>query len=251
MENHQTDDIGRLLQQLDLEKTKYKVFRGGASLLLRGSTPEDAEFEDANEAPRGLLAGESERFNDGPAVSPSSAPKRLEAPARSLVDRPTVPREPSRSILESLLNLQAVHSAGPSSTEQTAGSTACRELPSMVLAEAWERRRFSRPWAESLPKGSDASSWWMWRLLVSFHSISELWRHVLIFQHSRSDGRRDCTIHIACGKPGELTVALSSEVDCSYVNAGLYSIKRGLARAWCRGAMVSRSCAPMPVAWRS
>ncbi len=224
MENHQTDDIGRLLQQLDLEKTKYKVFRGGASLLLRGSTPEDVEFEDADETPRALLAGESERLSKRAEVSPSFAPKRLEAPGASSVDRSLSAREPSRSILESLLNLHSVHSAGHSSTEQTAaprtpGATlygACGGVGTTTILSALGRISSKGEQRVLLVDMASPSF-----LPLYFGALSPR-SYISTFS---SDGRRDCTIHIACGKPGELTSALSSEVDCSYVDAGLYRSK--------------------------
>jgi hypothetical protein len=216
LENGQLDDIGRLLLQLGLDQTKYKVFRSEPPAFLRIAEEQDLD-EELLPATQSLLAG---NFVE-PADHRPGPPRYIEAAPETLVDQPLRSQEQEWTALESLLNLRA-HTPGRSGTEpggvpELPGTTifgACGGVGTTTIISALGRIS-ARAGHPVLLIDSATPSF----LPLSFGAQSP---RSYTSTFTTSGYLRQRPVHIACGNPDELVRAFAGEIDRFYVDGGLF-----------------------------
>jgi hypothetical protein len=216
LENSQSDDIGRLSLQLDLDQTKYKVFRSETPAFLRISSEQVLDEEPL--VPQGLLAGDISEAGHPRA----GVPRCIEAAPKARVDQPLHPREQEWAALESLLNLHAAHTAGRSGAERAnapelPGTTifgARGGVGTTTIISALGRISASAGHPVLLIDSATPSF-----LPLSFGAQSP---RSYPSTFTSSGYLRQRPVHIACGNPDELVRTFASEIDRFYVDGGLF-----------------------------
>jgi cellulose biosynthesis protein BcsQ len=190
---------------------------------LRGASQEDLEAEAEVEPPRGLIAATpNETAVDEGALPHVPAAKRLEASPKPKAEQPAHSADQSWDLLQSLLNLQTVHSGGNSPGERPSAA----ELPSTTLFGArggvgtstiiTALGRISAKAAQRVLLVDSATP----SFLPLYFGAQSPRSYISTFQST--DHLRERPLHIACGKRDESVRALASEIDCSYVDGGLF-----------------------------